>query len=260
MIRLKKASAKYMADAIYSAKAFIFYTLCTSPHLPVYFLSHKVEAAYLHQYGKDPGYGVGNKQHGQRSVGWKDSKDPYDSGSHSTDDGQDHRNSGMPNSTKRPRKQIHQSAEKIGNCGKGHDLHSCMDHIRLSGIDLQDLRPKKVSAAAQSQRTCHRQNNTVHKNPVHALPFPDTVILTGKAHTCLGNGIYRDIQKSKYIIGSCISCHSHRAKGVDRGLKERVGKIDDRTLNSRRNPYLENLFQVFFFYGKPGKAQLIASL
>ena len=116
----------------------------------MYFLSHKVEAAYLHQYGKDPGYGVGNKQHGQRSVGWKDSKDPYDSGSHSTDDGQDHRNSGMPNSTKRPRKQIHQSAEKIGNCGKGHNLHSCMDHIRLPGIDLQDLRSKKVSAAAQS--------------------------------------------------------------------------------------------------------------
>ena len=128
-----------------------------------------------------------------------------------------------------------------------------MDHIRFSGIDLQNLRSEKVSAASQSQRTYHRQNNTVHKNPVHALPFPDTVILAGKTHTCLGNGIYRDIQKSKYIIGSCISCHSHRAKGVDRGLKERIGKIDHCTLDSGRNPYLKNLFQVFFLYGKPGK-------
>ena len=104
------------------------------------------------------------------------------------------------------------------------------------------------------------EKHTLPKNPFASFDISCTVILAGKAHTCLGNGIYRDIQKSKYIIGSCISCHSHRAKGVDRGLKERIGKIDHCTLDSRRNPYLENLFQVFFLYGKPGKAQLIASL
>lgn len=69
------------------------------------------------------------------------------------------------------------------------------------------------------------QDHTVNKHPVHTFRFSHTIILTGKAHAGLGNRIHGHIQKSKNIIGCCISCHSNGTKGVYRRLKKYIGKL-----------------------------------
>ena len=50
------------------------------------------------------------------------------------------------------------------------------------------------------------------------------------------------IQKTENIIGRRIPCHGGRSKGVNRGLKQSIGQINDCALDPGRNPNLENLF------------------
>lgn len=71
-----------------------------------------------------------------------------------------------------------------------------------------------------------------------------SIILTGKAHTCLSNKIWLQHKEAKNIVGSRIACHGNGAKGIYRGLQHCIGKINNRALKSCRNTYLKDLLQV----------------
>ena len=62
------------------------------------------------------------------------------------------------------------------------------------------------------------------------------------------------------IVGCRISCHGRGAKGIYRGLKQSIGKVNNRALDSRRNSHLKNLRQIKFLHTQPGKTQLIAAI
>ena len=125
-----------------------------------------------------------------------------------------------------------------------------MDNLRVFRIDLQKLRTEKVCTTAHGKGYDKGQDHTVNKHPVHTFRFSHTIILTGKAHAGLGNRIHGHIQKSKNIIGCCISCHSNGTKGVYRRLKKYIGKIDHCTLDPGRQSHLEDLLQVLSLYGQ----------
>ena len=180
----------------------------------------------------------------------EDSEDPHNSKADRSDNRQDHRHTGASHSTQCSRKQIHLSAEEISNCGIGKDLHSALDNLRIFRIDFQKLRAKEICSTSHGKGHHKGQDQTIHQHPVHTFRFPNTVILAGKTHTCLGNRIHGHIQKSKNIIGCCISCHSNGTKGVYRRLKKYIGKIDHCTLNPGRQSHLEDLLQVLSLYGQ----------
>ena len=142
-----------------------------------------------------------------------DPENPHADGS---DNRQNHRHCGISHSSQSPREQIHQTAQKIGHSCVGQNLHTTGDHVRLFAVDVQKLWSKEISNASKPQCHNNRQDRTVNQHSIHSFQFFYTIVLAGKAHACLGDGIDRHIQESKNIVGCCISCHGNRAKGVNR--------------------------------------------
>ena len=120
----------------------------------------------------------------------------------------------------------------------------------MSCVNVKQLRTEEIGTSAQRYRYDHRQDHTIDQYPVHTFFLPGTVVLTGEAHTRLGNGIHRHEQESKDIIGRRIACHSDGAEGIHRGLQQNIGEIDDNALDPRRNPHLKDLQQVLPFYSQ----------
>ena len=185
--------------------------------------------------------------------------DPDNPHSNRSDHGKNHGYGRIAHSPQRSRKKIHNTTEKIRNCGKGKNLQTAGYHICLAGIDPEKTGTKKPGSKAQTEGNSYGKNHAVYKNFVHSFQFSHSVILTGKAHTCLSNRIGCSIKETKNIVGSRISCHGNRAKGIYRGLQHGVGKINNRALKSCRNPHLKDLLQVFPFKSKSGKTELIAA-
>ena len=218
------------------------------------------EADHLHHNGDGPGGWVGDEKGVEGTVLWEDPEDPHNSSTHRTDNGKNHGHAGMSHSAEGSREKIHDTAEEIRHCGNGKDLHAAADYLRILCINLQNLTAEYVRAATQHKCDDKGQNPAIQKHPVHTLIFPHTVILAGKAHTGLGHSVYRGIKEAQHIVGCRISCHGCGAKGIYRGLKQSIGKVNNRALDPCRNSHLKNLHQIKFLHAQPGKAQLIAAI
>ena len=150
----------------------------------------------------------------------------------------------MPHTSQRTRDQIHDAAQEIRDRSNGQNLQAASDHIRIRSVDPQDLRAKYISSHSKYSGSSGRQDHTIHKHSVHTFLLSDTVILTGKTHACLGNGIDRYIQESEDIIGGRITRHRRSAERIDRRLQQSIGKVDHCTLDSRRDSHLEDTLQI----------------
>ena len=67
-------------------------------------------------------------------------------------------------------------------------------------------------------------------------------------------------KKSEDIVRRGVSCHCNRAKGINGGLQQDVGKVDDGALNSCRDSDLENLEDIDALETQLRKAELITAL
>ena len=172
---------------------------------------------------------------------WEYPKYPDNPGSYCSDYRQEHWNCWKSHAAQCSRKQIHQSAHKISHCRIQENLHAALYYCCIRCVNPQKLRPHQIGSASHNNWDCYRQKDTVSKNFIHSFPLSNTVILTGKAHTGLCDGIYGCKQKSKNIVGSSISSHCHRTEWIYRGLQKDIRKINHRTLDSGRNSYLKNL-------------------
>ena len=171
----------------------------------------------------------------------EDQKDPDHPGSHGSQHGEYHGHGGMTHAPERSREEIHEAAEEIGQRRKGQNLHTASHDFLVIRINFQNLRAKAIERAADHQRHARRQDHAVDKHPIHPLPFSHAVILAREAHAGLGDGVHRRIEKAQQVVGRRVTRHSDGAEGVYRGLEQHIGKIDDRTLDSRRNSDLKDL-------------------
>ena len=144
-IRKKRASAEkpvislYFDDIIF-CKSSGNYALCTF----MYFFSYEIKTNHLHNNGQYPGCRIRNKQHRQRPVIRENSENPHNSKADRSDNRQDHRHTGASHSTQCSRKQIHDSAQEIRNCGTWEYCHAIFYYICLWCVDPQNLRTKHI--------------------------------------------------------------------------------------------------------------------
>ena len=105
---------------------------------------------------------------------------------------------------------------------------------------MKQLRTEEIGASAQRYRYDHRQDHTIDQYPVHTFFLPGTVVLTGEAHTRLGNGIHRHEQESKDIIGRRIACHGDEVKKM---LSD--GAKPDEIINNSLIPAINEVGELF---------------
>ena len=78
----------------------------------MYLFPYKIKADHLHNDREQPGTRIRNKQHIQRTIMRKDSKNPYHSHTYGTDNRKDHRYGRIAHASECSRKQIHDTAPK----------------------------------------------------------------------------------------------------------------------------------------------------
>ena len=148
------------------------------------------------------------------------------------------------------RKKIHDSAEEVGDGCNRQDLKACFDNFGILCVDGEDRGAAEIGSATENTSYDHRKNQAIDQNFVHSFVFSHTVVLTGKTHTCLCYGIDGYVEESEDIVGCRVPCHSYRTEGIDRGLQQGIGEVNNRTLDTRRNTYLKDLHQISFFHGQ----------
>ena len=150
----------------------------------------------------------------------------------------------MAHTAQGTREQIHQSAEEVSQGGVGKNFHTALDNIFFRSVNVQQFRSENIDKDAHDERYGNGQNHTVPEYPVHALILADTVILTGKTHAGLCDGIDGNVHKSENIVGGGVTGHGCRTERVDRGLQQYIRKVNDGTLDTCRNTHLKNLFHI----------------
>ena len=123
----------------------------------------------------------------------------------------------MAHTAQGTREQIHQSAEEVSQGGVGKNFHTALDNIFFRSVNVQQFRSENIDKDAHDERYGNGQNHTVPEYPVHSLILADTVILTGKTHAGLCDGIDGNVHKSENIVGGGVTGHGCRTERVDRG-------------------------------------------
>ena len=94
------------------------------------------------------------------------------------------------------------------SCGLTHKIRLS---FRTSGAgQLTEMCIRDRSNASKPQCHSNRQDRTVDQYPIHSFQFFYTIVLAGKAHACLGDGIDRHIQESLSLIHICKASYQDR--------------------------------------------------
>lgn len=194
----------------------------------------------MDQRRQDPGHRIGQKQDILCGHPCKNGCKPQDPEQAGAGQGDDHGRERVAKSPHDTHDDFHDPAEKIGGADPEEPCASCRDDGGVCGIDAKERFSQQVDAHTHDEPDHGHQPQSGKEDPVDPVCFPGAGVLACEADRRLMDCIHGDIDKLLDAHGSAVAGHDDGAEGIDGGLDQHIGKGEQRSLYSGRQPDLHH--------------------
>jgi len=173
----------------------------------------------------------------------------------------DHRREGRTHAPQSACDHINHTQQEIGQADEAHTDDAVGNSLRgVRNVDRKQLGRKPIHKGSQRDSNHRYTAKTDPKRLTDAFILMRAVVLAYKVHRGLGEGIDTNIDKALDILGGCIARHENIAEGIDGGLDQNVGNIEQRALNTRRQTDLDYFEKLSLIKPHFGSSSLQASV
>ena len=195
---------------------------------------------------QDPGERIDDVNHLDPVVGWKPKygrqpDEPGGAGAHQRDQ---HGQNVVPHATQRTDDHIHDGVQTIEQGDPAEAHHTGCHHLGAGGIDPQKLRAEIDGQNTQKLCGHNAGHNADHSDLLDASIVTGAVILAGKGHVGLIEGVDVGINELLNADGGRAAGHNDLTEGVDGGLHRHVGQREQHSLNSGGDAHLHDLLEL----------------